>query len=85
MQLSVSETRERLGELELFRDCGHDDLDRLVAVARSQSAFAPGETLYSEGDPARDCYVIIDGETEITVSGRFLTGPAPPPSWPAPR
>ncbi len=72
MALEAGETRERLRELELFRDCDDADLDRVSAVARVQARFEPGEVLYTEGEPARDCYLIVEGEAEITIAGRFL-------------
>ncbi|MDJ0869828.1 MAG: cytochrome P450 [Myxococcota bacterium] len=73
MPLTVEETRERLRELELFRECSHGDLDRVAGLASREARFAPGERLFAEGDPARDCYVIVDGEAEVTVAGRFLS------------
>jgi cytochrome P450 len=72
MSLSIQETRERLAELELFQGCEADDLERVAALARREVRFAPGERVYEEGDPARDCYLIVDGEAEVTVAGRFL-------------
>ena len=77
MPLSIAETKERLRELELFRDCGDVDLDRVAAVARNVVRFEPGDVLYEEGDPARDCYFIVEGEAEITVSGRFIGSSGP--------
>ncbi|MEN8183563.1 MAG: cytochrome P450 [Myxococcota bacterium] len=72
MPLSIDETRQRLTELELFRECSPADLDRVAALARAEAQFEAGDVLYREGDPARDCYVIVEGETDVTVSGRFV-------------
>jgi cytochrome P450 len=72
MALEAGALCEQLRELELFRDCDGADLDRVAAVAGIQARFEPGEVLYTEGETARDCYLIVDGEVEITVSGRFL-------------
>ena len=77
MPLSIPETKERLRELELLRECSDADMDRVAAVARNELRFEPGDVLYAEGDPARDCYLIVEGETEITVSGRFLGSSGP--------
>ena len=72
MDLSLEQAHDQLRELELFRECKDADLDRVAALARSQVRFEPGALLYREGDPARDCYVILEGETDVTVSGRFV-------------
>ena len=72
MPLSLHETRERLRELELFSECDDRDLERVAALARDEARFEPGDVIYKEGEPARDCYVIVDGEAEVTVSGRYL-------------
>ncbi len=72
MPLSIHETRERLRELELFRGCDDADLDRVVALARRELHFESGDPLYEEGDPARDCYLIVAGDAEVTIAGRFL-------------
>ncbi len=77
MPLSIPETKERLRELELLRECSDAEMDRVAAVARNELRFEPGDVLYEEGDPARDCYLIVEGETEITVSGRFLGSSGP--------
>ncbi len=77
MPLSIPETKERLRELELLRECSDADMDRVAAVARNELRFEPGDVLYEEGDPARDCYLIVEGETEITISGRFLGSSGP--------
>jgi CRP-like cAMP-binding protein len=72
MALSTRDAREQLRQIDLFRECGDDDLDRVAALALAEARFEPGEVLYREGDPARDCYVIVEGETDVTVSNRFV-------------
>jgi CRP-like cAMP-binding protein len=72
MALSTRDAREQLRQLDLFRECGDDDLDRVAALALEETRFEPGEVVYREGDPARDCYVIVEGETDVTVSERFV-------------
>jgi cytochrome P450 len=72
MALSTRDAREQLRQLDLFRECGDDDLDRVAALALEETRFEPGEVVYREGDPARDCYVIVEGETDVTVSDRFV-------------
>ncbi len=72
MALSIQDTRERLRELELFRECDDEDLERVAALARKELRFEADVVLFEEGDPARDCYLIVDGQAEVTVAGRFL-------------
>jgi cytochrome P450/CRP-like cAMP-binding protein len=72
MALSLDETRERLRELELFQECDDDDLDRVAALARTELTFEADAVLFEEGDPARDLYLIVEGQAEVTVAGRFL-------------
>jgi cytochrome P450 len=72
MALNARDAREQLRQLDLFRECGDDDLDRVAALALAEARFEPGEVLYREGDAARDCYVIVEGETDVTVSDRFV-------------
>jgi cytochrome P450 len=72
MALSTRDAREQLRQLDLFRECGDDDLDRVAALALGEARVEPGEVVYREGDPARDCFVIVEGETDVTVSDRFV-------------
>jgi cytochrome P450 len=72
MPQSADDARERLRDLELFRECDDDDLGRVAALAHGEVRFEAGDVLYREGDPARDCYVIVEGEADVTVAGRFV-------------
>ena len=72
MPQRVDEALERLRDLELFRECDDDDLGRVAALAHGEVHFEAGDVLYREGDPARDCYVIVEGEVDVTVAGRFV-------------
>ena len=49
MPLSLSEARNRLRDLELFRECSDGDLDRVAAVAGIEPRFEPGEVRFAEG------------------------------------
>ena len=54
MPLSIPETKERLRDLELLRECSDADLDRVAAVARNEVRFEPGDVLYEEGATLRN-------------------------------
>jgi CRP/FNR family cyclic AMP-dependent transcriptional regulator len=46
--------------LSLFRDAG------------DTKAFAPGETIFVEGDEGRVMYVVLEGSVRLSVTGRTL-------------
>jgi len=46
-----------------------------MAAAEAEEAFAPGQTIYAEGDPADFAYVLLEGEVKVrcvAASGRVL-------------
>jgi len=60
-----------LGQLELFRKCRPSDLRRLASIA-DKVTFEPGEVLCQEGRKGHDCYVIANGEAEVSVGGQSV-------------
>ncbi len=44
----------------------------LVRFAGEQVSFAPGEAVFSQGDPGDKMYVVKDGEVEIRIRDRIL-------------
>ena len=60
-----------LREIGLFGALG-DAAVELLARTLTTSRATPGETIVLEGDgSARDMYVVLDGEFEVTKSGRL--------------
>lgn len=55
---------ERLRRVELFAELADSDLERICGGVQNRT-LAPGEVLFSEGDPADSAYVIAAGEVEI--------------------
>ena len=51
---------ERVSTLSLFRD------------ADDAKAFAPGETIFVEGDEGRQMFVVLEGTVRLSVTGRTL-------------
>ena len=45
----------------IFRDLGRRDVDDLLPCLR-QRAFARGESLWAEGDPAAALYIVVEGQ-----------------------
>jgi cytochrome P450 len=52
MALSTRDAREQLRQLDLFRECGDDDLDRVAALALEQARFERNKELTVEIDHA---------------------------------
>ena len=71
--LSDTDWIEHLADSELFSACATDDLARVVAVASAEIAFEADDRLMSEGEIADCCYLIIEGEADVTVSGRYMS------------
>jgi signal transduction histidine kinase/CRP-like cAMP-binding protein len=60
--------------LSLFRGIPAPALRRLAAAMRPR-AFARGETIFREGDPAHEFFVLAAGRLEITIQGADPEGP----------
>ena len=56
---------ESLRDIELLRDVGEERFTELEA-AGVERRFAPGETLFLEGDPATSFMFLLEGELEST-------------------
>jgi CRP/FNR family cyclic AMP-dependent transcriptional regulator len=44
----------------------------LFSNAGDTKAFAPGETIFVEGDDGREMYVVLEGSVRLSVTGRTL-------------
>ena len=42
---------------------------KLLAFASERAVFAPGETLFHQGDPGDAAYIIMEGEAEVLING----------------
>ncbi|MFI5100125.1 MAG: sensor histidine kinase [Actinomycetes bacterium] len=70
--------REDLRPLALFDGLTDEQLDRLVATGE-EVVFSPGQTLWTEGEPAESWWVLVEGRLDLvrlvgreeTVLGRF--------------
>jgi hypothetical protein len=47
-----------------------DDLDELRRIGREVS-FGPGEVIFEAGDRADAMFVVLEGEAQVDVGGRF--------------
>ena len=55
---------EELKQADLFSRLETDELDNLVAIARTRQ-LASGDMLFSAGDPARGFYVLLEGKIKL--------------------
>ena len=63
-------TAAKLREVGLFGALSDDVLERLTQMLRVQRV-APGDTIFREGDStAREMYVVLDGEMEVSRRSR---------------
>jgi cytochrome P450 len=60
-----------LARAGLFARCTPAEVEELAATAYPMS-FEPGERLTLEGAESLDCYVVAEGEAEVSIAGRFV-------------
>jgi sigma-B regulation protein RsbU (phosphoserine phosphatase) len=54
----------------LFRGIEDRHLDEILQISREVS-FAAGEAIFETGDPPNGMFVILEGEAQVDVGGRF--------------
>ena len=62
-------TNSQLREVGLFGALSDEFLEHLVSTLEVRRLL-PGETIFKEGDPAREMYVVLDGEIEVLKKSR---------------
>jgi CRP-like cAMP-binding protein len=62
-------TPAQLREVGLFGALSDEFLEHLVATLHVVQVM-PGSTIFKEGDPAREMYVVLDGEIEVLKRSR---------------
>lgn len=62
-------TAAQLRDVGLFGALSDEFLDHLVTTLQAQRIM-PGDTVFREGDPAREMYVVLDGEIEVLKKSR---------------
>jgi CRP-like cAMP-binding protein len=58
------------GATGLFAELGPGDVEALLAVGQT-AFFSPGEAIFEVGDDGDSMYVIVSGEAQVDVGGRF--------------
>jgi CRP-like cAMP-binding protein len=59
-----------LRDIPFFATLSDDDLDAVMRVGHDVS-FAAGEAIVEEGDLGDAMFVVLDGQAEVDVGGRF--------------
>ncbi len=54
----------------LFGGIEDRDLDEILQISREVS-FGPGEAIFETGDQPNGMFVVLDGEAQVDVGGRF--------------
>jgi CRP/FNR family cyclic AMP-dependent transcriptional regulator len=63
-----SEVERALLRVPLFSDLRRVELGRLARLVQTRT-YASGDLVIREGDPARDVFVLLDGEAEVQRGG----------------
>jgi CRP-like cAMP-binding protein len=66
--MTIDEEVELLRKIPLFAKVDPAKL-KLLAFASERAVFAPGESLFQQGDPGDAAYIIIEGEAEVLIKG----------------
>ena len=66
--MTIDQEVELLRNIPLFAKVDPAKL-KLLAFASERAVFAPGETLFHQGDPGDAAYIIMDGEAEVLING----------------
>jgi CRP-like cAMP-binding protein len=62
-------TTAQLREVGLFGALSDEFLEHLIGALTTLRVM-PGDAIFKEGDPAREMYVVLDGEIEVLKRSR---------------
>ena len=60
---------ELIRRIPFFSECSKRELETIARIA-DEIDYPAGRTLITEGDPGWECFVMIDGEVEVTRDGQ---------------
>ena len=67
--MSTKRVMEELAKVPLFSDCSNRDLQTISRVVKDIDHRA-GTVIAREGEPGVGLFVIVEGETEVTIGGK---------------
>ena len=76
MAAKTDDKRKRLESLELFKHCTAADLDALAGITEDRTLPA-GHVLCDQGRVGRECYIVVSGQADVTISGRHVAAIGP--------
>jgi len=62
---------ERLRALPIFAACHRRELEAISGLA-DEVRLRPGTLLTAEGDPGRECFVLLDGDASVRIGRRTV-------------
>jgi CRP-like cAMP-binding protein len=71
---------ERLAGVQLFSACSKRDLAQIASLT-DEIDVPSGKVLVRQGDPGRECFVIVEGTARATVRGKKTTKMGPGESF----
>ena len=71
MALRKSAKVELVRRIPLFSECSKRELEQIARIANEQD-FPAGTSFIKEGEPGLECFVLIEGEVEVTRNGRHV-------------
>ena len=69
----VGSVKQVLASSQLFGELTDGELDKIAALSR-EGVYEAGTTVFREGDPARDLYIVEDGKVVIEMKIRLGPG-----------
>ena len=60
-----------LGQVSLFSACSKDELKALAKIT-TRIDVPRGKELCREGDIGHDCFIVVDGEAQVTINGEEI-------------
>ncbi|MBT3364030.1 MAG: cyclic nucleotide-binding domain-containing protein [Chloroflexi bacterium] len=66
-------TRSLLAQSRLFEGLADDELNNIVGFC-SKEVYAPGTTIFSEGEPGNKLYIVEDGKVVLDMALRIGSG-----------
>jgi len=66
----IKDAKQRLlGEISLFSACSKRDLSRIASLVDEIDVPA-GRVLTRQGEPGRECFVVVEGKAKATMRGK---------------
>jgi CRP-like cAMP-binding protein len=68
---NTEDKHKRLESIDLFKHCTPADLEALATITEDRT-LPVGYTLCDQGRVARECYIVVEGQADVTISGHHV-------------